>query len=207
MRLPFPVVLASGSPRRYELLSKIVSDFEVEVSDVDEESLTVEDPWETAQGLAEAKALAVADARALRQAPAAIVIGGDTVVALPGPVMSIQLAKPMDEDDAIRMLKFLSGRRHAVITGLAVVSPYGVITSVDTSWVTFRELSELEIRAYVASGEPMDKAGSYAIQGGAQRFLEKLEGDIETVVGLSTSMLQTMLNQVIETLPPNHLNE
>jgi septum formation protein len=202
MRLPFPIVLASGSPRRKELLGKMVGAFTVEVSDVDEEALTVKDPWETAERLASAKAKAVADARVARRETGTIIIGGDTVVAVPIGGEMVQLSKPTSAEDSVRMLGLLSGRRHAVITGIAIYSPFCSLVASDTAWVTFRELSEAEIRDYVASGETMDKAGSYAIQGGAKGFVEKLEGDIETVVGFPTKVLRRMLRQVIESVPP-----
>jgi septum formation protein len=197
MRLPFPVVLASASPRRRELLSKVVKEFTIEVSDVDEDSLTVADPWETASSLASAKAMAVAKARIQRKEVGAIIVGGDTVVALESDNGYLQLSKPSDGEDAVRMLKQLSGRRHAVITALAVVSPYSSMLAKDTAWVTFRELNESEIRSYVATGEPMDKAGAYAIQGGAKKFVKKLEGEIETVIGLPTKILKKMLEHVV----------
>jgi septum formation protein len=94
------------------------------------------------------------------------------------------------------MLKLLAGRRHAVITSLALISPYSSMLSSDTAWVTFRELTDGEIRAYVATGEPMDKAGAYAIQGGARSFVSNLEGDEETVIGLPTKLLRSMLSSV-----------
>jgi len=183
-------VLASGSPRRRELLSKVVPEFVVETSDVDEEALTVADPFETACALAAAKARAVFRARAARGEPPAIVLGGDTVVALG----EAQLAKPVDFEDAVRMLRTLSGKRHAVITALAVCAPDVEVSEADTSWVSFRELSEQEIREYVATGEPMDKAGGYAIQGGASGFVESLEGDVETVIGLPTRLARRLLS-------------
>lgn len=202
MRLPFPVVLASGSPRRRDLLKQVVEKYSIEVSQVDEVALTVEDPWETAQLLSSAKANAVAEARARRGAPTAIVIGGDTVVALPGPMLSLQLSKPTDEDDAVAMLKLLAGRRHAVITAIAIVSPFTTLLASDTAWVTFRELSDREVREYVATGEPMDKAGGYAIQGGAKGFVKQLEGDVETVIGLPTSLIRSMLDDLVQRHPP-----
>ena len=175
-----PVVLASGSPRRRELLARLVPTFQVVVSDVDEEALTVADPFETAERLAEAKARSVA-----RLCPEALVIGADTVVTLDG----AQFAKPWDATDARRMLRALSGRTHTVATGVALVSPEGAETFHDRTLVTFRELSDEEIAAYVATGEPMDKAGAYAIQGGAAAFVARREGSESNVIGLPMERL------------------
>lgn len=175
------IVLASGSPRRRELLSQIVKEFEVVVADVDEESLTVDDPYETAERLAEAKARAVA-----RRRPEALVLGGDTVVALDGE----QFAKPRDAEEARRMLRALSGRTHVVATGVSLVSSRGVHTFHEKTWVEFRELSDQEIDAYVATGEPMDKAGAYAIQGGAAGFVVRREGSESNVIGLPMERLR-----------------
>ncbi|RYG22863.1 septum formation protein Maf [bacterium] len=179
-----PVVLASGSPRRRELLRELIPDFEVLTSDVDEDALTVEDPFETAERLAESKARAI---HALR--PEALVIGGDTVVALEGE----QFAKPKDVEDAKRMIRALSGRTHVVATGISLVSPEGVQTFHDKTYVTFRDLSDDEIAAYVATGEPMDKAGAYAIQGGAAGFVTKRDGSESNVIGLPLERLREYL--------------
>lgn len=201
MRLPLPVVLASSSPRRRELLSELVDGFDVAVSDVDEAAFTVEDPWETADALALAKARAVARLR-----PEALVIGGDTVVALPlfispdanGDAEGTygQLAKPLHPEEARSMLRALSGREHLVITGVALVWPDGERVLHDTTRVTFRELTNEEIAAYVATGEPMDKAGAYAIQGGAARFVSRIEGSQSNVVGLPLEALGRALAEL-----------
>lgn len=184
------MVLASGSPRRRELLKEILADFEVVVSEVDEEPLTVEDPWHTAERLAEAKALAVHTGR-----PEAVVIGGDTVVAIATGKDSghIQLAKPVDAEDACAMLRCLSGREHLVITGISVVSAERTVTTSETTRVRFRDLTTEEIRAYVATGEPMDKAGAYAIQGGAAGFLVSIDGSLSNVIGLPMEKLREIL--------------
>ena len=178
------VILASASPRRRELLAQIFPDFEVAISNVDEDSLTVDDPWKTAKSLALAKAGAIA-----RLNPAALVIGGDTVVALD----AHQLAKPTDEEDARAMLRRLSGNTHSVITGVALVLDGMTDVFCETSRVTFRRLSEEEIATYVATGEPMDKAGAYAIQGGAQGFVANLEGSVTNVIGLPMEALSAHL--------------
>ena len=158
--------------------------FEVVVSDVDEEALTVADPFATAERLAEAKARAVF---ALR--PDALVIGADTVVTLDGE----QFAKPRDADDARRMLRALSGRTHVVATGVSLVSIDGGRTFHERTRVTFRELGDAEIDAYVATGEPMDKAGAYAIQGGAAAFVLRREGSETNVIGLPLERLGAFL--------------
>jgi septum formation protein len=187
----YPVVLASGSPRRIELLGALFEHFEVIVSDVDEESLATPDPWESAQAIARAKAETVA-----RSWPEAIVIAADTVVALLENVDEnkwLQLAKPENQEDAERMLGILEGKRHAVITAVALISPEGRHEFSDTAYVTFRPLADEEIRAYAATGEPMGKAGAYAIQGGAGAFVARLDGNVSTVIGLPIEELETTL--------------
>ncbi|MGV3618018.1 MAG: Maf family protein [Fimbriimonas sp.] len=185
-----PIVLASASPRRKELLREIVPDFEVVVAPVDEEALTVPDPWETAERLALAKARA---AFALR--PEALVIGGDTVVAYQPPSEEgyVQLAKPADAADAIRMLRALAGREHIVATGIALISADGESTFVETTKVRFRPLGDDEIANYVATEEPLDKAGAYGLQGGAAAFVEDLEGSRSNVIGLPLEALRERL--------------
>jgi septum formation protein len=186
IRPHFDVVLASASPRRKELLERIIPFFEIIVPDVDEEKLTVEDPWKTAHDLAWEKAWTIAQKRL-----DVIAIGADTVVALERKDGGWnQLAKPVDCADAERMLRDLSGKRHAVITAVAVIWPGGNYEFTDTTWVTFREIEEEEIQAYVATGEPLDKAGAYAIQGGAAEFAIDLEGLVSTVIGLPVERLE-----------------
>jgi septum formation protein len=189
--MPAPVVLASASPRRRELLARLLPEFEVEVADLDEDALTVDDPWQTAVRLAEAKARQVFGRRS-----EALVIGGDTVVALPEDGgRHRQLAKPASPAEAAEMLRALSGRTHRVITGVALVSASGSRTFAETTLVTFRELSEEEIARYVATGEPMDKAGGYAVQGAAADFVERLEGSETNVIGLPTERLGEALRE------------
>lgn len=185
--MTFPVILASGSPRRQVLLAEIFPNFEVLVADVDESPIEGESPWELAERLAEKKAQAVSLLR-----PDALVVGGDTVVTYEEDGWQL-LAKPTDEEDASRMLRTLSGRNHKVVTGLSLVWPGGIWTASDTSTVSFRELTDEEIQAYVATGEPMDKAGSYAIQGGAAPFVETVEGSISNIVGLPVELLRSRL--------------
>lgn len=188
-----PLVLASASPRRRELLASLGYDFEVVASEVDEEALTVPDPWETAEQLALAKARAVFGLR--REA---LVIGGDTVVALPVPGGGfVHLAKPQDVPDAVRMLGQLSDQEHLVITGVAVVHGGGEESFTETTRVRFRALSREEIETYVATGEPMDKAGAYAIQAGAASFVQSIEGTKSNVIGLPVERLEPLISPLL----------
>lgn len=191
LKLDYPVVLASGSPRRWELLGKLVAEFEVVSADIDEDSLTVEDPEQTARILAREKALAVF---ALHSD--SIVIGGDTVVALDIDGVMTQLTKPVDESDAVRILGLLSGKTHAVITGVCVKWPVGISVFAERSEVTFEKMSEEQISEYVATGEPMDKAGAYGLQGGARRYVTEIRGDVENVIGLPVERLREALRDI-----------
>ncbi len=148
------------------------------------------DPWETAEGLALNKARAVAG-RFFED----VVIGADTVVAYEDEGWR-QLAKPAGEADARRMLRTLSDREHIVVTGIAVIAPGFLEAASDTTRVRFREMSDAEIAAYVATGEPMDKAGGYAIQGGASRFVADVQGSISNVVGLPLETLAPILDRL-----------
>jgi septum formation protein len=191
MRLPLPVVLASASPRRRELLGQIVPDFEVAVADVDETPLAQESPWETAERLAVAKAKAV-----LAGHPGRLVIAGDTVVAIPESDGYVQLAKPNDVEDAKRMLGALSGREHLVITGVCLLSEAATDCFSVTTTVVFRPLTAEEIGAYVSTGETMDKAGAYAIQGGAAGFVERYEGSLTNVIGFPVDEIAEHLSTI-----------
>jgi septum formation protein len=180
------LVLASSSPRRQELLRNAGIRFEVQPADISEDPLPGEGAKECAERLAREKALAVA-----RQRPHDCVLGADTVVVVDGQI----LGKPSDATDATRMLRLLSGREHRVITGVClVVSGRWSVASEATS-VTMSEISEKEITGYVASGEPMDKAGAYAIQGIASRWIPRIEGDYSNVVGLPVALVWGMLRQ------------
>lgn len=173
----YKVVLASASPRRRDLLSRLFADFEIVITDVDESSGTL--PLEKrATELAAAKAAAVWTMEA-------IVIAADTIVGLGDEA----LGKPLDEEEAKEMLVRLSGKRHRVITGVAIRWPEGETAFNDVAELEFRDLTEEEIAAYVATGEPMDKAGAYAIQGGAAKFATSVEGDVDTVIGLPITQL------------------
>ncbi|MBI5707562.1 MAG: septum formation protein Maf [Armatimonadetes bacterium] len=194
----FPAVLASGSPRRQELLRQLLAEFEVLVSDVHEHDPESADPWVLAQVLAQEKAAAVA---ALR--PSHIVIGGDTVVALPDIGQAMKrlqreqpmqlLGKPGSPEGARQMLKDLSGRSHLVVTGMALRWPGGAHTFSETSIVTFRPLSEQEIADYVATGESLDKAGAYGAQGEAAKLIQSVEGPLSNVIGLPIGALRSEL--------------
>lgn len=187
----YPVILASASPRRQELLRRLVAEFEVVPANVDEDALTDADPWVTAQRLAREKALVVFGVR-----PDALVIAGDTVVALESEGGWRQLAKPKDPADAVRMIAQLSERTHVVVTGVCVVSPVGMSSFTETSRVTFRKISEEEARSYVATGSPMDKAGAYGLQDQSMDFIEKVEGPIDNVIGLPMEKLAAALESM-----------
>ena len=173
------LVLASQSPRRAEILRQAGILFVVRVASVDETPLPAEDPIEYVRRLAEAKAVAV---------PAEegeTVLGADTTVVVDGQM----LAKPEDAADARRMLSLLSGRRHEVITGICLRRGEERLCDHAVTAVWFAPMSEREIEDYVASGEPMDKAGGYAIQGLASKFIPRIEGCYFNVVGLPVSLL------------------
>jgi septum formation protein len=180
------LVLASASPRRQELLRSAGIAFEVQPADIPEDPLPGEGAKECAERLAREKALAVA-----RQRPHDCVLGADTVVAVDGQI----LGKPSDGADAARMLRMLSGRVHLVITGVCIVVAGQCSVASETTSVTMSEISEQEITDYVASGEPMDKAGAYAIQGIASRWIPRIEGDYSNVVGLPVALVWRMLRE------------
>ncbi|MFZ0951869.1 MAG: Maf family protein [Candidatus Sulfotelmatobacter sp.] len=184
------IVLASASPRRQELLRNAGIGFRVQAANINETPLAGEPPRDCAERLAREKALAIFQGRA-----GDCVLGADTIVVVDGAI----LGKPRDADDAARMLRLLSGRVHAVITGVCVVGPVPgkaeAETASETTMVTFCELSDDEIRDYVATGEPMDKAGGYAIQGIASRWIPRIEGDYSNVVGLPVALVYRMLRE------------
>lgn len=178
------VILASASPRRRELMSTLFCEYEVIPSTVEEIIPENTTPDIVAQKLAILKAEDVA-----AQHPEAMVIGSDTVVEVDGKI----LGKPCDQDEAFAMLKKLSGRTHLVHTGLCVVRGGQTEALVETTEVTFAELSDEEIFAYVKTGEPMDKAGAYGIQGIGARFVLSIKGDFYTVMGFPIAKLYQML--------------
>ena len=180
-----PLVLASGSPRRRELLALLGLPFEVVPSTCEEILPPAHaDPGELAEALAREKAREVA-----RRRPGALVLGADTVVALDGRIYG----KPADARDAARMLAEFSGRTHRVVTGVALVGPTGEQSFHASTEVTFRELEPQEIESYVATGEPADKAGAYAVQGQGALLIEGIRGDYPNVVGLPLVMLAAAL--------------
>ncbi len=209
------VVLASASPRRQELLRNAGIPFIGQPADIDETPLAGESPHDCAERLAREKAVAV-----WRKQPQDAVLGADTIVVVDETIFG----KPADSTDAIRMLRLLSGRVHQVITGVCLVravasgqwsgssksvpiqsepGPYHIVrtenqelrTASENTLVTMSELSDEEIRQYVATGEPMDKAGAYAIQGMASRWIPRVEGDYSNVVGLPVALVYRMLRE------------
>jgi septum formation protein len=179
------LILASSSPRRHELLRAAGIAFEVHPAHVNEDQRPGEPPLEYALRLAREKAQVVA-----QRYPQHYVLGADTIVLVDAEV----LGKPRDAGDAVRMLRLLSGRGHQVTTAVSLISP-GAHTETRscTTQVYFRKLTEDEIQQYVAGGEPMDKAGAYAIQGGASRWTDRMEGEFSNVVGLPLSLVTEML--------------
>lgn len=188
-------MLASASPRRRELLAQAGVPFEIEVSNVDEEIDSGTDPHQAAVLLAERKARAIAR---LHEGQGIRVLGADTVVCVDGEDGSELLGKPGDRTEARRMLATLSGSRHRVVTGVAVIRcSDGVCWSGDEcTWVTMRPLSPAEVDAYVATGEWVDKAGGYAIQESADAFVTSLEeGGFDNVVGLPVGLALDLLDR------------
>ena len=207
------IILASASPRRKELLAQIGYDFTVVVSDVDENIEKCE-PSEYVKELSKRKAMAVAENLdvvsnvdreivpcgsivSINELDSTVIIGADTVVAIDCEI----LGKPKDEEDAVRMLLMLGGKCHSVYTGVTIVklgmlqgkSVEAVDTFFDETRVYMYPITEQEARDYVATGEPMDKAGSYAIQGIAGKFVEKIEGSYNNVVGLPVEKIYQRL--------------
>jgi len=181
------IVLASQSPRRRDLLDLVRIPHEVRPADIDETVLPGETPEGHSERLAREKAQVIA-----RQLPDAVVVGSDTIVVVDGEI----LGKPTDADHARRMLARLSGRGHTVFTAVAVARGTRVAAGVERVPVTFRALAPWEIDAYVATGEPMDKAGAYGIQGYGATIVERIEGDYFAVMGLPLVRLVRLLGEV-----------
>lgn len=178
------IILASGSPRRRELMGYICGGFDVLGADADETIPDGTEPHDAAQMLACRKAAACA---ALEKAKGCAIVAADTMVVLDGKIYG----KPHSEDDAFRMLSELSGRVHTVLTGVCLISPEGKSVSFcDETKVEFYKLSETEIRNYIATGEPMDKAGAYGIQGLGAVLIKGIEGDYYNVMGLPIARLR-----------------
>ncbi len=199
------LILASASPRRQELLRNAGIPFTVQPANIDESPVPGESPRACAERLAREKALAVH-----RRYPQSFTLGADTIVVAD----EIILGKPRDAEDAGRMLRMLSGRTHEVMTGVCLVHPgqgqplaaatdkeqastseWQLQTASETTLVTMSTISEEEIRAYIATSEPMDKAGAYAIQGMASRWIPHIEGDYSNVVGLPVARVWLMLHK------------
>ena len=181
------LVLASASPRRRELLTTAGFAFDVEVADVDE----TRHHGESAEVYVRRVALAKAQAVAARRAND-MVLGADTIVVVDGDV----LGKPVNDADAVAMLTRLSGRSHHVLTAVAVVAGGRSVDTVEDTTVSMHPLTATEIVAYVESGEPRDKAGAYAIQGRASRFIPRIEGSYTNVVGLPIAAVDGLLRQL-----------
>ena len=178
------ILLASASPRRLDLLRALGLDPEVRPADVDETLLPGEDPHEAAERLARAKAAKVA-----ADAPAgAVVLAADTIVVLDGEA----LGKPLDPDDARRMLRALRGRSHDVVTGVALARDGRLVSGRETTAVVFAPMTDEEVEAYVASGEPADKAGAYALQGLGGLFVERIDGTPSNVIGLPLRLVRRL---------------
>ena len=184
-----PLILASASPRRVELLRNAAILFVVDPAEVAEQPAPDEKPLDYAQRLARDKARA-----AFARHPESAVLGADTVVVVDRHL----LEKPTDQADAARMLRLLSGRTHQVITGVCLLAPGFEQTEAEITQVVLSSLSEQEIAAYVASGEPMGKAGAYAIQGMASRWVARIEGCYFNVVGLPVPRVYRMLRAAEE---------
>lgn len=188
------LVLASASPRRRELLAQAGYVFEVRPAHVPEDPLPGEEPIAYVVRLAREKAEAIYRELAGREGGAEsdgglVVLGADTTVVVDGQI----LAKPEDTADAARMLRMLSGRSHRVITGVALAAAEGTEVAAEATAVRFVTLTDAEIAAYVATGEPMDKAGAYAIQGRAAKWIPRIEGCYFNVVGLPLALVAAML--------------
>ena len=181
------VVLASQSPRRRDLLTLVGITHEVAPADIDERALPEEAPAAHAERLAREKAHVAAIS-----APDAVVIAADTIVVIDGLI----LGKPRDAEDARRMLGLLQGRTHTVLTALAVARGERLESTVENVAVTFRTLDDERIAGYIATGEPMDKAGAYGIQGYGATIVERIDGDYFAVMGLALGRLLELLARV-----------
>jgi septum formation protein len=186
------LILASASPRRQELLRSANILFTAKPTDIPEDARPGEAARDCAERLAREKAMAIAHLY-----PDAFVLGADTIVVVDGEM----LGKPRDPADAARMLRLLSGRSHQVITGVCLAEPYSgnalqqMRTASETTLVTFEPLTEEDIQYYITTREPMDKAGAYAIQGMASRWVSRIEGDYSNVVGLPVPLVYRLLRE------------
>jgi septum formation protein len=189
------LVLASASPRRAELLTAAGFTFDVCPVEVDESPLSGEAPAAYVLRLAVLKAQSCD-----RRGEDDVVLAADTTVVVNG----LLLAKPADQADARRMLRLLSDREHQVLTGVALRRGSQVVSAVEATRVRFVAMDEAEVEWYVESGEPVDKAGAYAVQGLASRFVDRIEGSYSNVVGLPVSRVHLMLKQLVSSAPSLH---
>jgi septum formation protein len=180
-----PLVLASGSPRRAEILTSVGWEFTRSVPDIDESEREGEPPEAYVQRLAEEKAAAVA-----HQHPGAIVLAADTTVVVDGQI----LGKPDDLDHAKEMLRILSGRWHDVLTGVAISKNGSSQVGIERTSVKFVDMNEAEIEFLARMGDPLDKAGAYAVQAQAALFIDSIKGDYWNVVGLPVKLVYRMVN-------------
>ena len=180
------IILASQSPRRQELLGLLKLPFQIRVADIDETMDPAKPPYD------EVVRISANKARAIAHTGDDLVIAADTIVVCDGKV----LGKPHSIEEAEKMLSMLSGRAHQVMTGVTVLLGEQMQKHTEVTDVYFRPLTDKEIHDYVATGDPMDKAGAYAIQGGAAPFVERIEGDYYNVVGLPVCRLQQMLKTI-----------
>jgi septum formation protein len=187
MKFELPkLILASGSPRRSEIMNAVGWDFTKIVPDIDESELPDENPADYVRRLAKTKAEAIAVNNT-----DTMVLGADTTVVIDGQI----IGKPIDLDDARRMLRLLSGRMHEVLTGIAIVKNGNTRVGLQTTKVKFAELNEKQIEFLVEFGEPLDKAGAYAVQAQAALFIEGIEGDYWNVVGLPISLVYELAKE------------
>ena len=177
-----PLTLASSSPRRRQLLEMLGIPLKVVSPDIPEIRRSLETPVDYVERLAREKALSVAGE---------LVLGADTTVVIRDAV----LEKPVDQEDALRMLRQLQGRTHQVVTSVALVSDHTVHQATDVTNVTFRRVDDEFLKAYVATGEPMDKAGAYGIQGYGAALVERIEGDFFSVMGLPLRLVLNLMQE------------
>ncbi len=187
--MPVKIILASGSPRRKELLKSLGIEFEIIKPNADEKILNDESPENLCKRLAELKANSINISNK-------IILAADTIVVIENEI----LGKPKNRDDAFRMLNLLQGREHKVLTGIALRENNKLISDVEISCVKFRELNQAQIKAYISSGECDDKAGAYAVQGLGSLLIEYIKGDYYNVVGLPLCKFGKMLNNFNITL-------
>ena len=180
------IILASASPRRKMLLEQLGLNFSINPSEIDESIVEIKDPQQLVQRLSYLKASSI------KRNQSQIIIGADTVVSNNNKI----LEKPVDEKEAKRMLRKLSGTTHQVLTGITIINQDRVITDYESTDVQFKELTIAEIEDYVATGEPLDKAGSYGVQGQGAVLVKRIEGCFYNVVGLSLYRLTQMMNEI-----------